>query len=413
MNQVTATMGSLIVFLLAMLVINRHNFGVKSFEEFATANRVFGFFGITFGVIATWWVGATFCAWAGMAVNNGMVAFYGLVYQTICMYVGFIVGEKTYLWGKRYTLQSQADLLGMRYESKIVGLIIGIAGLVFTIPWLLMEWVVQGYIFNYASGGAIPATMGMVIGVVVVLIYVALGGMKSVITANIVQGILMFFGGGLLMVWLVYHFFGGFGPAFAQILSESPEIFTFPGAGWGENAPPTLWYLSITITSGCGGFMWPWAYYKLFAADSIRTIKKSMLLVPLLAFFFYTTLCYTGNSLHLFPFAAEHFEEAFLWASSQAGIWPLCLMAVIIMAASIGTSSSIIHAMGITISKDIAPVIKNDINLVTIRSSLIGNLPSTVPRSHIVGNPDNNICTIKSCRTPHFWIVTICTNQRS
>ncbi len=357
--QIVIPIGMIIVFFALLILINKKNLGVQTFAEYATASRAIGTIGITLAIFSTWYVGAMFTAWAGFAVGFGMIAFYVVPYAFFTVFTMYVVATRTFLWGKKYGLETQGDLLGMRYQSPSVQLIVGALGVLWTAPWLLMEWVTQGYIFSYASGGVLPPFLGMFLGVVVVLIYVSLGGMKTVITANIFQGILMFVVGNGLMLYIVYKFFGGFGSGFDQILQQYPEMLTYPGPGW---SPKTPYWSSIVITSSLGAFMWPWIYNKLFAADSIRSIKQSALFAPILGMIFWAIFVYCGSFLHLYELPRKNPQEAFLWISAKAGIWPLALMSTMIMAASVATVAGIVQAMSSTISKDVVAVIKRDIS---------------------------------------------------
>jgi solute:Na+ symporter, SSS family len=222
-----------------------------------------------------------------------------------------------------------------------------------------VEWWTQGYVVNYASGGTIPPFWGMLVGVIIVITYVALGGMRSVITANILQGLYMFFIGTGLLVWLVYRHFGGFGALFDRLATRFPEVLTYPGPGWD---PPAAYWTSIVITSGLGGFMWPWVYNKLLAADSVRTIKQTVLLAPVLGTLFYGVFVILGMGLHTIPALREDPQQAYLALGADSGPIVLGLLAVLITAASVSTVSGILNAMSTAITNDIALVIKREIS---------------------------------------------------
>ena len=348
----------ILAFLALLLYITRNQLGVSGFHDYATASNTIQTVGITFGVLSTWYVGATFTAWAGFAVGFGYIAFYVTPYAVITLVVMYLVAERTYIWGKKYNCETQGELLGVRYRSHWVRAILGLAGALFSVPWLLMEWWTQGYVVSYATGGAITPFWGMFFGVIIVIFYVGLGGMRSVITANILQGVYMFFIGTGLMVWMIYANFDGFGPLISTLAAEYPAALTYPGEGWD---PPTAYWTSIVVTSGLAGFMWPWVYNKLFAADSLKTIKQSTLLTPILGTIFYAVFVLLGLGLHTIPEFRENPQEAFLALFTQAGPVPLGLLVVLITAASLGTVSGILNAMSTAISNDVPMVLKRRI----------------------------------------------------
>lgn len=362
----------MMVFLAVMVFMNFRNFGVDEFDDYATSKSKFGFIAISLSVFSTWYVGASFTAWATLNVGSGFLGAYVIPYASMMVITIYLVGEKTFLWGKKYKINTQAELMGLRYNSKFLRVLMAVSAIIFMAPWLLLEWVTQGYLFSYASNGALSPFWGMLIGVAVVLIYVSTGGMRAVITANIFQGAFMFIIGTGLMFYLLYYFFGNFSEAMGLLNNEHPEVLTYPGPG---SELPTAYWTSIIISSGFGAFMWPWAYNKLFAAESVRSIKQSTLLTPVFSLIFWGAAVFLGQAMHSMDFARTNPEESYLWIANEAGPLTLALMSTLIMAASIGTVSGIIQALSTAISNDIAQVINKRISnsqaLKIARSSVI------------------------------------------
>ena len=347
------------LFLGLIIWINRRQLGVSTLNDYATANHSIGVLGITFGFLATWYVGAGYTVFSGFAVSFGMIGMYVIPYGIITLLVMYLVAERTFIWGKQYQLRTQSELLGLRYQSDFIRVLTGFAGVALSVPWLLMEWYTIGYVFNYATDGFISPLLGMIIGIFVVVFYVALGGMRSVVTANIVQGVYMMIAGSAVLIYVLYTELGGLTAAMDRLFYETPQAMIFPGPGW--DISPNYW-TAIIVTSGLGGFMWPWVYNKLFAADSIRTIKQSVLFAPVLGILSFALLFLLAMSLHPLPFAQQNPEQALFWIHSEAGVWPLAFFAVLVMAASLGTVSGILNAMSTAISGDIAQVINRKIS---------------------------------------------------
>lgn len=349
----------LAAFLGLIVWINRRQLGVATLSDYATANHSIGVLGITFGFLATWYVGAGYTAFSGFAVSFGMIGMYVIPYGIVTLLMMYLVAEKTFIWGKRYNLRTQSEMLGLRYNSDFIRVLTGFAGVALSVPWLLMEWYTIGYVFNYATDGMITPLLGMLIGIAVVVFYVALGGMRSVITANIIQGLYMTIAGSAVLIWVLYKELGGVQGAMQRLAEKTPEALTFPGPGW--DISPNYW-MAIVLTSGLGGFMWPWVYNKLFAADSLRTIKQSVVFAPTLGILSFGLLFLVAMALHPLPFAQQNPQEALFWIHSEAGVWPLAFFAVLVMATSLGTVSGILNAMSTAISGDLAQVLKRNIS---------------------------------------------------
>src|SRR3712207_2417316 len=108
--------------------------------------------------------------------------------------------------------------------------------------------------------------------------------------------------------------------------------------------------------------MWPWVYNKLLAADSVRTIKQTVLLAPVLGTLFYGVFVILGMGLHTIPVLREDPQRAYLALGADTGPIVLGLLAVLITAASVSTVSGILNAMSTAITNDIALVIKREIS---------------------------------------------------
>jgi Na+/proline symporter len=343
----------MLLFLGALIFINRKNLAVKDFSEYATSNGAFGFVSVTLAVLATWFVGSSFTAFAQPGVRSGVTMDYVVPYATFSIVTMLMFSERTWVWGKKYGLITQADLIGYRYQSKMLQFLTGLAGIVFVAPWLMLEWVVQGYIFNYATGGLIHTSVGMIVGAVVVLIYVSLGGMRSVITANVLQGILGIFGGTALFLWIVYKYYGGVGELYQALHQVSPEFLSYPGPG---STTPVAGWTSMVIASALGAWTWPWAFNKTYTAAGVRDLKKTALAAPFIGAIFWTALTIMGNMGFLDPYVFAHPNEIYVYFAQKAGILPLTLMSIVIMAISIGTVSGMVQAMSASFARDVAPM---------------------------------------------------------
>ncbi|MCZ7662596.1 MAG: sodium:solute symporter family protein [Thermoleophilia bacterium] len=341
----------------AMIAVNfwvvRRDLGVETYEEFATANRSVGFIGVALAIYTTWYVGAIYTAWAGFAVGLGFIAFYTLVYGTFGLVTMMLIGRKTFLWGKKYGCQTQADLMGLRYQSKTLKVSLGVAGILFSIPWLFMEFVTLGIAFEWASYGRVPAWVGILIGVSIVGFYIGLGGMKAAITASIFQGGFQFIAGVALMTYLIFKLWGSFGGLFGAIQTQEPALLTYPGPG--ATFPVPFW-TSIIITSSLGNFMWPWVFNKIITADSIRSIKFAGLGAPILGAITWTLFVWLGMGSHLYQEGAADPQQAYFFIHRLGGPTVLGFFVAVVVATNISTVAAIIQAISTHITVDIAEV---------------------------------------------------------
>ncbi len=345
--------GLLIVFLVLLLVMNRKNMGVKGFSDFAVSNGGFGFLAITFAILSGWYVGCSFTAFSSNSVSFGVLGMYVVPYATFCTVICYVLSERNWVWGKLHGYVSLGSFLGDRYQNKAIQVASSLIGIVMGAPLLMLEWVCTGYIFKYATGGTISFTAGLIIGAIVTLAYVVLGGMRSVITANCLQGIIMIIGGISLCVFLVCHFWGNPAEGYRMLWEENSELFVYPSGG--TTAGLRGW-ANLVIPSALGAWMWPLAFGKTFASSSVKDLKKSSLLCPILGGLFWLFLTILANLCYMDPYINANPSEVFFAISQKAGIWPLAFMAVIILAINIGTVSASLQACSVSFSKDVVQV---------------------------------------------------------
>jgi SSS family solute:Na+ symporter len=82
-----------------------------------------------------------------------------------------------------------------------------------------------------------------------------------------------------------------------------------------------------------------------------------------------------GNMGFLDSYVFEHPNEIYVYFAQKAGVFPLTLMSIVIMAISIGTVSGMVQAMSASFARDVAPLfnrkISNDTSIKLARISVM------------------------------------------
>ena len=121
---------------------------------------------------------------------------------------------------------------------------------------------------------------GAAIVYAVVLAYVLRSGVLGVGWTNTFQGVFMLllaWGLGLYLPWKLH---GGVGPMFDHLAATRPELLTAPGLT--ASGDPWSWteYGSAIVVSAIGFCGWPHLFMKAFTADSVRTLRRTVVLYP-------------------------------------------------------------------------------------------------------------------------------------
>lgn len=160
---------------------------------------------------ATFMSAGTFLGLPGLAYKNGVSLLWyhmGHWFPAILM-LAIVAGSYRKLADKTNAL-TMPDWLADVYQSKGLRLLIGIVCLCNIVP-LAAQFVGVGTLMNATLG--IPYETGVLIGVVVVMIYLFLGGTYAHIYTNVVQGTLMC----IVSVTVVITGFFLFGNVFTEV----------------------------------------------------------------------------------------------------------------------------------------------------------------------------------------------------
>lgn len=132
----------------------------KNIADFATADSSLGIFVLTLTLSATYHSAYAFLGAPGFIYTHGVGWWANGIWTVFPGVLFWIIGRRFWLMGKRYGYISIAQFMSDVYESDLVGLLITGITLVFTIPYVAMQAIGSGYIFEAISGGLLSYEMG-------------------------------------------------------------------------------------------------------------------------------------------------------------------------------------------------------------------------------------------------------------
>lgn len=341
-------------FVLVIIVMERVTAKDASFSDYATGGRSFNSIYGTAAFINTWLPGTVFISFAGLTAGSGATGFYLVQYSVFGAVIMFMLAKPAYLWGKRYDLRTQADLLGLRYGSTAVRIIAAIIGIVASVPWVVLGMQSLALIFSYSSEGAIGPVLAVVIGVIILSIrqiWTVKFGMRGVMVSDLIQGIAAYLIGFVvifgLIVWLIANNHG-----FAQI---DPALLILPGPG-SELGP--LYLFSLVLTGALGGWCWPDIFVRLFTQNGVNTIRRtSVQAVPILLVFA-TALNVLALLASSVPEVAAAPDNVWFIVASFGGPILLGLAGICVLSGSMGNVGANLQALGAMTANDIVGPIK-------------------------------------------------------
>ncbi|ANW66451.1 sodium:solute symporter [Mycobacterium sp. djl-10] len=356
-GSMVITLGLLALFFaLIVVVLYATNRNAKSFSDYAVGGRSFGSWYIAMSYTNSWWPGATYTAFFGLSVSAGVLGFYALAYSLLGVTAMYLMAERAWLWGKRYDLRTQPDMMGLRFDSQAVRVIASLIGVVCLFPWIVLGMQAMGLIFRFASFGQWSVTTCLVVGVAVIAvrqIWTVQMGMRGLVITDLVQGIVAY---GLAAAVCLGILFGPRDSAGFGALRELPEtLLSVPGDGGRYGS----WYLfSLVLTGVIGSLCWPTSYQRIYTAKGVRSVKKGTLHTMWIAGGFYALLTLVAlSAASMTDIVAAPQDGWFTLLYDRGGVWLLGLALVIVLAASMGWIDGCVQVCGAQIANDIVHVL--------------------------------------------------------
>lgn len=345
------TFGLMLIFFLALVyILQRIKIDDSSFSAYAVGNRNFNARYQAMSFLNTWYPGAMFTAFGGMAAASGVISFYVLSYSLLTVMLMYVMARPVWIWGKTFDLKTQPDLFALRYDSKHIRTVTAVIGIISGIPWLVLGMQALGEMFRYISLGAMTFSQAVVFGVIVIAIrqfWTVKIGMRGVVISDYFQGIIAYIVGTAMIIGLILWLVMVKDVGFADL---EPAMFHLPGLGSNEGS---LYLFSLVLTGALGGWCWPYIFVRLFTANGVQALKKSAALAIPLSFIFCGALLILGMLASVLPAVSESPDAVWFIVSEQAGgLVLLGLAGVILLAASMGHIDGNIQSTGAQIAND-------------------------------------------------------------
>lgn len=323
------------------------------FNEYAVGGRSYGPWFVAMSYVNSWWPGATFIAFFGLAAGIGVFGFYGLAYSTLGVGLMYFLATRAWRWGAKYNLRSQPELLGKRYDSRGVKVVSSFIGIVSVFPWVVLGMQALGQLFEVASGGAWSITVCLGVGLAAILlrqVWTVKMGMRGLIMTDLFQGIIAYVVAGLVCLFMLIGV--GNSPISFSDLAAVPEKFLrLPGDG-GAYGP--FYLFSLIFTGVIGSLCWPMSFQRIYTASGVRTVKAATIRTMLLSGSFYTLLMLVGiAAVNNAAVAAAPQLGWFTLLEQYGGTWMLGLAVTIVFAASMGHIDGSVQVCGLQIANDI------------------------------------------------------------
>jgi Na+/proline symporter len=327
-------------FLLITLVIGlRSGRGIKSVREYIVANKSFGTMALVLTYLATNIAGASVFNVTGVIFNDGVIITAALLMLmlTFLFRALFIAPHAV----KFPTCLTMGDLVGTLYgpTSKIMA---GFLGLFTTFCIATMELSMLGEVGQSLLGWPNQGTI--VLGGILLALYTAHGGIKSVTTTDVFQFLVLLIGIPILAIVTIEEA-GGMKAIFAQVPQEKLQIWDHPQFTHYLTLA-LIWLIPLGMVDPC-------IIQRMLMGKSGKQLRNQFLIISVFDPSLQLTLMLIGlaglvlyphiEGLQLIPHIVHHLLPEGLRGLIMAGLFGVVT----------STIDSYLHAMGVTAVHDI------------------------------------------------------------
>ena len=389
----TIEMGNVPLVILGLYMVMLLSFGVIAYlrsksseEDFYLAGRGQGVLVTALTIMATMFSSAAMLGIPGLIYKDGLPFVFFALNLPLSGAAVYVIGSRVWRLGQKRGYMTPADLIADYYGgSSLLRCLVALTGALYVIPYIVMQIKAGGYLAQRMFPDAEAITLlgknfaifevGVMALSVLTMLYVLIGGMRSVAWTDVVQGLLLLSGmiiAGLATVTAL----GGPKSFFQEVSTLPPEALSIPGPS-GAWSPWKL--MTICMFASLATMIQPGQWIRYYAAKSAETLKRSALIFAILlpcCFLFGVMLVALGARVIYPPVIesgvmlphpgigtqSDEFDQVViallqehipLLLGPAVGVVIVSLILVAIMAASMSTADSNLHALSAVLTRDI------------------------------------------------------------
>jgi solute:Na+ symporter, SSS family len=264
-------------FLMAVIVgVLARGGGTMSLEQWSVGGRGFGALFVFVLLAGEIYTTFTFLGASGFAYGKGGAVLYIMTYTCLAFVSSYWLLPPIWKFSKEHKLLSQPDFFARKYESRMLGVIVAVVGLIAMVPYLILQFKGLGIIVQLASYGAVSPATAVTIGAIAMTIYVVASGIHGSAWNAAIKDCTILLMCTFLGVYLPYHYYGGIGAMFEAIDAARPGFLALPAAG---ESP--VWYCSTIAISALGLYMWPHTFASIYTSKTAGAFRRNAIFMPL------------------------------------------------------------------------------------------------------------------------------------
>ena len=234
---------------------------ITTHADFMVAGRSLPAYVLVGSLVCTWVGAGTLFGGAGLAFRSGLSALWFSIGAWLGLVAVYFMAPRV----RRLAQYTVPDILEARYNA--TARVLGTAAIMLAyVTIAAYQFRGGGWILSIATDGAISPTTGMYITAATIVIFTAVAGMVSIVTVDLVNGVVIALG---VLLALPYLLFSNGGPA--AVYGRLPDDFLTPLGGHN-----ILWVLGVSMPTFLLLFGESGMYQKFFSARDARAARKAV-----------------------------------------------------------------------------------------------------------------------------------------
>jgi SSS family solute:Na+ symporter len=265
--------------------------------EFFLAGRGVGRLLLFFTMAATNFSAFTIFGLSGAGYRIGYAFYPVMGFGTGFMALSFLlIGKPILSLSKDRGYITPSDYIADRYKAPWLKQLFSAVMIVFTLPYIAIQAIASGKSLNTLIG--IPYISGAALITAFIVIYVTLGGLRSIVWTDLIQSLMMI-GFTLAAFFIIIRGSGGFIRAHQEVYTSFPALFSRPGQDGSMLFGIWFGYLFLWFFADP---MFPQLFQRFLAARDQRSLNTTVVLYPLITtFLFFLTVSIGVLGRHTFP----------------------------------------------------------------------------------------------------------------
>ncbi|MCQ2501577.1 MAG: sodium:solute symporter family protein, partial [Lachnospiraceae bacterium] len=278
-----------LVFLLAIALIESRLHKHKTASGFATAGG-----SISWPVLIMTYLASLMSIWVFFAgpgaYYRGGLGYWASELSYICLFpvIMHFIMNKVWLVNSKRHYTTPADFFCDRFKSPMLRVVLALIFISASFPYVASVLISIAKASEIASGGAVSYNSVVLVVGAVIILYVMIGGLKSIALTDTIQGIIY-----ISILWIIViaclaiGFGGSLKEALSHVMSNNAAWFSYPGPdGWVSYGSRLGYPLSCAIG---WTVMLPHVFVRSgYSGKNMKTQRQLMILAPILQAFVWT-----------------------------------------------------------------------------------------------------------------------------